>query len=69
MEAKPHPGGGNRLTAAQRKRLSRLLLQGHRKHGYDTDPSTVRRPAEAISPQFGVKYHPSAVCYLLRRMG
>ena len=69
MEAKPHLAGENGLTAAQRKRLSRLLLQGHRKHGYDTDPSTVRRPAEVISPHFGVKHHPSAVCYLLRRMG
>ncbi len=37
LKAKPHPGKPRRLTAKQRERLARLLLQGAGKHGYSTD--------------------------------
>lgn len=33
MQAKPHPGGASKLTAGQRARLVRMLLQGPGKHG------------------------------------
>jgi transposase len=65
----PHPGGTSRLTAGQRKRLIRMLLQGPRKHGYGTELWTLARMAELIGVKFGVEYHPSAVWHILRAMG
>jgi transposase len=69
MQAKPHPGGISKLTAAQRARLVRLLLQGPRKQGYGTELWTLSRVAEVIAVTFGVEYHPSAVWHILRGMG
>jgi len=69
MEAKPHPGGVSRLTASQRKRLIRMLLQGPGKHGYGTELWTLSRVAELIAVTFGIEYHPSAVWHILRAMG
>jgi len=69
LRAKPHPGGKSRLTAVQRKRLVRLLLQGPGKHGYGTELWTLARVAEVIAVNFGVEYHPSAVWHILRAMG
>lgn len=69
LSAKPHPGGVSRLTAAQRKRLLRLLLQGPRRHGYRTELWTLARVAEVIGVTFGVRYHPSAVWHILRALG
>jgi len=69
MRAKPHPGGKCRLTAVQRKRLVRLLLQGSGKRGYGTELWTLARVAEVIAVNFGVEYHPSGVWHLLRSLG
>jgi len=68
VAAKPHPGKPLRLTAAQRRRLAKLLLQGARKHGYSTDLWTLARVAEVIAMNFGVEYHPGHVWYVLRSM-
>ncbi len=69
LASKPHPGGKSRLTVAQRKRLVRLLLQGPRKHYYNTELWTLKRVAEVIATHFGVEYHPSTVWHILRAMG
>jgi transposase len=69
LAAKPHPGKPSRLTAAQRRRLAKLLLQGPRRHGYSTDLWTLARVAEVIAVNFGVQYHPGHVWHLLRSMG
>lgn len=69
MESKSHPGGMSRLTAAQRKRLIRMLLQGPGKHGYGTELWTLARVAEVIAVTFGVEYHPSAIWHILRSLG
>jgi len=68
VTAKPHPGRPSRLTAAQRRRLAKLLLRGARKHGYSTDLWTLARVAEVIAVNFGVEYHPGHVWYVLRSM-
>lgn len=68
MRAKPHPGRTPQLTAAQRRRLAKLLLQGAGKHGYSTDLWTLARVAEVIAVNFGVEYHPGHVWYVLRSM-
>jgi transposase len=68
MKPKPHPGGISRLTARQRERLIRMLLEGPTKHGYGTELWTLSLVAELIAVKFGVEYHPSAVWHILRAM-
>lgn len=69
LAAKPHPGRPPRLTGRQRERLERLLLEGARAHGYETELWTLARVAEVIAVNFGVEYHPGHVWYVLRSMG
>lgn len=69
LAAKPHPGARPRLSAAQRRRLARLLLKGPRRHGYRTELWTLGRVAEVIATTFGVEYHPCHVWKVLRGMG
>jgi transposase len=69
LAAKPHPGGQPRLTAAQRQRLSDLLRQGPRRHGYRTELWTLARVAEVIARRFGVQYHPCHVWRVLHGLG
>ncbi len=64
-----HPGPARRLTAEQRKRLRKLLLEGARAHGYETDLWTLKRMAELIQNEFGVQYTESGAWRLLRDMG
>jgi transposase len=68
LAAKPHPGGKPRLTAAQLRRLARLLRRGPRHHGYSTELWTLERVAEGIAVHFGVEYHPGHVWKILRAM-
>jgi len=46
-----------KLSAAQRERLVRLLLEGPIAHGYRTNLWTTARMAELIQREFGVQYH------------
>ena len=69
LKAKPHPGRQPKLTVAQRRELEPLLLQGPLAHGYPTDLWTLKRIAEVIEKEFGVRYAPSAVWYVLRGIG
>ena len=69
LMAKSHSGPEPKLTAKQRKRLGRMLLQGACKHGYCTELWTLKRIAELIDSHFGVAYEQSGVWRLLRAMG
>ncbi len=68
LAAKPHPGGKPRMTPAQLRRLTKLLLKGPRLHGYPTELWTLGRVAEVIAVNFGVQYHPGHVWKILRAM-
>ena len=54
LNAKPHPGPKPKLTAKQRRSLSRLLKQGPRKHGYATELWTLKRPETSHGSHLGV---------------
>lgn len=69
LRAKPHPGRPPKLSAKQRQQLARLLAKGARKHGYATELWTLKRVGDLIRKQFGVRYDPSSVWHILRRMG
>ncbi len=63
------PGRPSYLSAKQVKRLEKALQRGARAHGYADDYWTLARIARLIWKLFGVRYHPSSVWHLLRRMG
>ena len=57
------------MTPKQKERLSRLLLDGPRIHGYSTDLWTRKRVAQVIGKRIGVRYHPGHVSRLLHQLG
>ncbi|MFN3421683.1 MAG: winged helix-turn-helix domain-containing protein, partial [Armatimonadota bacterium] len=69
LRAKPHPGRPPRLTKPQRERLVQILLDGPRAAGFATDLWTLARVAQVIEREFGVRYHPGHVWYILRDLG
>jgi len=69
LAAKPHPGPSPKLSAAQQRRLQRILLAGATSQGYANELWTSKRVAEVIRRRWRVKYDPSGVWHLLRRMG
>jgi transposase len=67
--SKRRPGGVCRLSAQQQKQLARELLRGAFAHGYAEDHWTLDRIGRVIYDLFQVRYHPSSVWHVLRRMG
>lgn len=67
---KRQPAGRRpKLTAVQQRRLERELRRGAFAHGYAGDYWTLDRIAHLVWELFGVRYHPSGVWHVLRRMG
>jgi transposase len=58
-----------RLSATQVGRLERELKRGAFAHGYAGDFWTLDRIGQLIWQLFAVRYHPSGVWHVLRRMG
>lgn len=69
LAAKPHPGRAPKISAKQQRRLLRILLAGATAEGYANELWTSKRVVEVIRRRWGVKYDPSGVWHLLRRMG
>jgi len=69
FKAKPHPGRPCRLSSQQKKRLRKVLVKGPLAAGFSTDLWTCGRAAQVIERNFGVKYHPDHVWYILRSLG
>ena len=57
------------LNAAQRERLTALLLEGPEAHGFPTPLWTCPRVARLIRDEFGVAYHEGHVWKVLRGLG
>lgn len=66
---RPPPGGQPKLTAEQRERLPVLLERGAEAFGFRGNVWTEPRVAELIWREFGVRYHPSQVGRILKRLG
>ena len=69
LASKPAPGRPRKLTARQRERLLRLLLQGAVANGYPNELWTLKRIASLIHKKFGVGYHPSHLWRVLQSCG
>lgn len=63
------PGRPRRLSAKQVKRLEKELLRGAYAHGYAENYWTLERIGQLIWQLFGVRYHPSGVWHVMKRMG
>jgi transposase len=68
LAPKPVPGRRPKLTPPQLGRLRQLLLQGARAYGFPNELWTLQRIAAVIRVEFRVRYHPSHVWKLLRRL-
>src|SRR5919106_3223798 len=62
-------GRKSRLSEADLKRLESELKRGPAALGYETNLWTLERVAELIERDFGVKYHPGHVRWLLGKLG
>jgi transposase len=69
LKSKPAPGRPQKLTAKQRDRLLKLLLQGALANGYPNELWTLKRIASVIRKEFGVQYHPSHLWRVLQSCG
>lgn len=69
LRPRPTPGRPSSLSVAQKKRLAALLMKGPLTRGYQTDLWTLKRVAQLIHQQFGVRYHPCHVWKLLTQLG
>jgi len=63
------PGRPRKLTEKQVKRLEKALDQGAYAFGYAGNHWTLDRISQVIWQLFEVRYHPSAVWHVMRRMG
>ena len=63
------PGRPVRLSTRHLRRLERELKRGAFAHGYAADYWTLDRIGQLIWQLFAVRYHPSGVWHLLRRLG
>lgn len=66
---KSHPGAVPKLTSVQRARLKEILEKGAQAYGYPNNLWTLKRLAEVIRKEFGVRYSLSGVWRALRALG
>lgn len=69
LRANPATGRPSKLDAMQRLELKRLLHQGARAAGHDSEQWTQLRVQQLIHSRFGVWYHPNYVGRLLAQLG
>lgn len=62
-------GRKRRLSEAELRQLEALLIKGPQAQGYETNLWTLKRIAQVIQKQFGVRYHLGHVWKLLVRLG
>lgn len=69
LMSKKAPGAKPKLTAAQQRRLTRLLERGPEAAGFTGQLWTAPRIGELIEREFGVRYHAKYLPTLLRSLG
>ncbi len=69
LKVRRSPGRPPMLTAAQRRRVTKLLLRGAIAHGFSTELWTIARVALVIQEHCRVRFHRSHVARLLHELG
>jgi transposase len=67
LAPKPVPGRPRKLRTPECRRLLELLLKGALAYGYPNELWTLKRIAQVIYREFGVRYHPNHVWRVLRQ--
>lgn len=67
LAAQPVPGRPRKVGATELNRLWAILLRGALACGFPNDLWTLKRIAQVIQREFGVRYHPSHVWKLLQK--
>lgn len=62
-------GRPKKLTGPQRMKLKRILKRGALRYGYPTELWTLKRTAEVVENEFGVRYNVTHVWRVLRSLG
>ncbi len=68
LERKPVSGRPRKLNDVELELLAKMLQRGAKAFGYKTDVWTLKRIAEVIYREFGVKYHPAHVSKLMKEI-
>ena len=68
LQVRFSPGRPPGLTAAQKRRLLKVLLKGALANGYHTELWTLQRIAEVIHRRFKLRYHRSHVARLMHQL-
>lgn len=63
------PGAKPKLGAAQQEQFKALLRAEAKASGFPTDGWTLRRVAQVVEKNFGVRYSPEHIRRLLKKMG
>ena len=66
---KPRSGRHKKLSNTQLQTLKRILKKGALRYGYTTELWTLKRVADVIEKEFGVKYNTTHVWRVLRSLG
>jgi transposase len=69
LAAIPPPGRPSKLSARQRRALTKCLLKGATGFGFPTDLWTCRRVAQLIEKRYDVHYHIDALPRVLASLG
>ena len=68
-EAQPCTGRPAKLTEQQHRQLVRILKQGARKAGFETERWTQQRIQQVIQREFDVHYHQNYISRLMQQLG
>ncbi len=69
MYRRPNKGAKPKLTPEQFKELPSLLKQGVQAFGYWDEVWTRDRVCAVVQKRFGVRYHPTQMGHILRKIG
>ena len=65
----PAPGPRPRLSPEQKEQIPSILAKGAEHYGFRGELWTAARIAAVIKEVFGISYHPSHICKLLKEIG
>jgi transposase len=69
LRTQPIPGRPSKLSLEQKEELLRILQRGPAAAGYTTDLWTLKRVADVIENEFGVRYGTCYVWTILTKLG
>jgi transposase len=69
LQRHPAPGAVSKLSMEQFAKLPEVLGRGAEAYGYRGNVWTYERVAAVIAQEFGIKYHPDHMNFILKKIG